>query len=423
MRGKITKRAVDGLRASSGGAVLLWDADLPGFGVRCRASGAKYYVVKFRTTAGRPRWVTIGRHGAPWTPDAARKEALRLLGQVAAGQDPASEREAMRRDLTIAELCDVYVAEGCTTKKSSTLIVDRSSIERHIKPLLGRRRAREVTRADVERFQQDVANGKTATDVRTKVRGRAIVSGGRGTAARAVGVLGAIFSVAVRRELRPDNPVKGVKLFERNKRERFLSTVELARLGDALTAAKQGGENPFAIAALRLLALTGARKSEILGLRWEWVDFERRCLRLPDSKTGAKVVPLGAPALELLASLPRVEGNPHVLPSARADGHFVGLQKVWARVRKRAGLDGVRVHDLRHSFASVAVAGGDSLYLVGKVLGHRQARTTEVYAHLHDDPVRAVADRAASAIEAAMSREAGDGTRVVPLARGSAHGK
>ena len=198
-------------------------------------------------------------------------------------------------------------------------------------------------------------------------------------------------------------------MFKGEPKERFLSVSELAQLGEALESCEREGLNPTALAAIKLLIFTGARKSEILSLKWDWVDFERCCLRLPDSKTGAKVVPLGAPALELLASLPRFEGNDYVLASTKNDGHLVGLQKIWVQVRTKAELENVRIHDLRHSFASVAVAGGDSLYLVGKVLGHKQARTTEIYAHLHDDPVRAVADRTAKAIAAAMIGGRGEG--------------
>jgi integrase len=150
-----------------------------------------------------------------------------------------------------------------------------------------------------------------------------------------------------------------------------------------------------------------------LSLRWEWIGFERGCLVLPDSKTGAKVVPLGAPALRALVELPRHEGSPYVLPAERGDGHFVGIQKPWQRIRAAAVLNDVRIHDLRHSFASVAVSGGDSLYLVGKVLGHRQSRTTERYAHLSDDPLRAVADRTSSRIAAIM--DGNRGTKVVTL--------
>jgi integrase len=289
-------------------------------------------------------------------------------------------------------------------KKASTLATDRSNIERHIKPLLGRKRVRSLTRLDVEKFQRDVATGKTAVDVRTKPRGRAIVRGGEGTAARATAVLGTLFTYAVKERIRSDNPVRGVTLYEGEKKERFLKAAELANLGDALSGAQKGGENPFAVAAIRLLVLTGARKSEILTLKWDHVDSERGCLRLPDSKTGAKVIPLGAAALETLSEIPRVEGNPYVLPGLERR-HFVGLQKTWERIRKRAGLEDVRLHDLRHSFASMAVAGGSSLYLVGKVLGHEQASTTERYAHLADDPLKAVADKTAGQIAAAMSGE------------------
>jgi len=199
-----------------------------------------------------------------------------------------------------------------------------------------------------------------------------------------------------------------VKKYASKPRDRFLSVPEFVKLGEVLTGAERGAdptasENPYAISALRLLMLTGCRKTEVLSLRWEWVDFDRAMLRLPDSKTGAKIVHLGKPALELLQGMSRVEGNPHVFPSTRSDGHLVGLHRIWDRIRRRAGLEGVRIHDLRHSFASVAVSGGDSLFLVGKVLGHAKARSTERYAHLADDPVKAVADRTSREIAAALN--------------------
>ncbi len=413
MKAKITKRTVDAAVPGKRDA-FLWDTDLTGFGLKVTPAGNRVYILQYRI-GRRLRRYTIGGHGAPWTPEEARREATRLLGLIAAGIDPADARVDSRSELTVAELCDLYLSEGCTTKKPTTLVTDQRNIERHVKPLLGRKGVRAVTGADIERFQRDVAAGKTAADIHTGPRGRAIVTGGKGVAVRTLAVLGAIFTFAVKRKLRPDNPVTGVARFRGQKKERFLTFGELAQLGDTLTIAERDGFNPFAIAAIRLLVMTGARKSEILTLRWEWVDFERGCLRLPDSKTGAKVVPLGAPALELLASLPRVENNPHVLPGEKAGGHFVGLQKAWQHLRDRAGLSDVRVHDLRHSFASVAVAGGDSLYLVGKVLGHRQARTTEAYAHLQDDPVRAVADRTASAISAAMNGRGKVGAEVVEM--------
>ena len=351
------------------------------------------------------RRVSIGKHGSPWTPEAARKEAKRLLGEVAAGRDPAEEKAKARDDMTVGELCDLYLAEGCATKKPSTLFVDRGRIERHIKPLLGRKRAPSVTRSDVERLLRDVATGKTARVEKTRPRGRANVRGGKGTANRTVSLLSAIFTFAVSRGIRSDNPALRIKRYPGTRRERFLTPSEFAALGDAL---EKEVESPVAIAAIRLLTLTGCRKSEILGLRWSEIDWGRNCLRLPDSKTGAKIIPLGTAAIEQLRTLPRLEGVEYVFPSNRSGGHFVGLQKVWSQARRRAGLEGVRLHDLRHSFASVAVSGGDSLYLLGKVLGHRQSRTIEIYAHLAEDPVRAVAERTSSEIASALNGISGD---------------
>jgi integrase len=265
----------------------------------------------------------------------------------------------------------------------------------------------------VARFQSDVASGRTAADEKTGFRGRAIVKGGKGTAARSLAVLAAMLQFGAGRDLLPSNPARGVKLYKGEKKERFLSEAEVSRLADTLAAMEaEHVLNPKAAAAIRLLLLTGCRKGEILSLRWDFVDFGRGCLCLPDTKAGARTIPLAAPALEILAGLPRT--SEWVLPAAKGNGHYVGLGKAWERVRREAGLNGLRTHDLRHSFASFAVADGATLYLVGKVLGHRQARTTEVYAHLRDDPVRAVADRTAARIAAAMQRDA-SGTKVIEL--------
>ncbi len=405
---KITKRVVDSLKPGN----VTWDSELRGFGIRCQRRD-KTYVLKYRFQ-GRQRWLSIGRHGSPWTPDKARNEALRLLGMVADGLDPAVTRDETKADLTVTELCSLYVAEGCTTKKESTIDRDRGRIERHIKPLLGKKRCRSITRTDVERMMQDIANGKTAADIKTGVRGRAIISGGKGTASKAVTLLGAIFTFAVNRGLRPDNPVQGVQTFKATKYERFLSPVELGQLGEVLSEAETEGVNPSAINAIRLLVMTGCRKSEILTLRWQDVEFERSCLRMAESKSGAKIVPVGAAVLKLLEGLPRLDGNDYVLPGSKQRKHFVGLPKIWRRIRDRAGLSDVRLHDLRHSFASVGAAGGDSLFMIGKLLGHRQSGTTARYAHLADDPLKAAADRIAGTIAAAM-KGAAEGGEVVKL--------
>ncbi len=413
MKAKITKRTVDSCEPREQ-RYTVWDTTLRGFGVRVNSDGSKSYVVKYLID-GRQRWYTIGRHGA-LTPDEARTEAQDILGKAAKGIDPAKTKAEERAASTVAELCDRYLADGCATKKPSTLATDRGRIERHIKPLLGHRRVKDVTAGDVRRFLNDVANGKTAADVKTGPHGRAIVGGGKGAATRTVGLLGGIFSFAVEEGLRSDNPVRGVKRFPDKKGERFLSLEEMARLGDALAAAEEDGRNPLAIAGIRLLMLTGCRKSEVLTLQWEHVDMERGCLRLPDSKTGEKVVPLGAPALELLDTLPRLEGNPYVLWGEKKGAHLVGLPRVWARIRARANLDGVRLHDLRHSFASVGAGAGMGLPIVGKLLGHRDPKTTARYAHVADDPAKAAADRIASTISGAMRGNA-EVTEVVQFSK------
>jgi integrase len=249
-----------------------------------------------------------------------------------------------------------------------------------------------------------IADGKTAVDVKTGHRGRAIVKGGQGTATKAVSLLGAIFNFAMDRDMREDNPVFRVKTFKSKKQERFLSNTELARLGDALEEAEATGANPSAVNAIRLLAMTGCRRGEILALRWDEVDFERSCLRFKDSKTGEKVVPVGAAVLKLLTDLPRIADNPHVLPGEVRGTHFVGLPKVWQKIRHTAELDDVRIHDLRHSFASVGAAGGESLLMIGKLLGHQRATTTERYAHLSDDPLKAAAGRISDSIANALNQ-------------------
>ena len=395
--GRITKRSVEATRPRQRDSIL-WDSELPGFGLKTTPAGGRTYLVQYRVGGrkGRTRRVTIGRHG-PITADRARAEAKRLLGEVAAGHDPAEQRTQTRNAITVAELCDLYLAEGVGTKKASTVAMDRIRIERHVKPRLGRRRARDVTQGDVERFMNAVA-----------------ASAGKGAATRTVGMLGGIFSFALRRRLCQENSVRGVQRFTDRKVERFLATAELARLGDVLAAAEQQGTNIYALAAIRMLTLTGCRKAEVLTLHWNHVDWDHQCLRLPDSKSGAKVVPLGAPAFELLSNLPRIEGNPYVFPGAKEGAHLVGLQKIWNRIRIQADLTDLRLHDLRHSFASVGAADGDSLIIIGKLLGHRHAASTTRYVHLGDDPLKAAANRISGRIAAAME---GKTAEVVELPR------
>jgi len=404
---------------------IVWDAKVVGFGVRRQKSEARAYLVKTRVNS-RQRWFSIGRHGAPWTPDTARKEALRILGVVAEGQDLAAIRDENKVALTVTQLCKLYLQEANSgkiltkfgmPKKASTIVSDLGRIERHIKPLLGKKRVKDVTPHDVKRFMHDVATGKTATDVKTGLRGRAIVKGGRGAATRTVGLLGGIFSYAVDNGMRLDNPTHGVKRFPDKKEERYLTPVDLRKLGEAMAEAASDGENVYGLAGIRLLIFTGCRKSEILTLKWEEVDFENCCLRLPDSKTGKKVVVLGAPALDILSSLPRIQKNPYVLPGKKKGQHLVGLPKVWERIRKSADLDWATLHVLRHSFASYGAASGLGLPIIGKLLGHKDAATTARYAKVDLDPAKAAAERISEGIAAALGN-GGVSAKVVPLRRG-----
>ena len=417
MKSKITKRTVDAAKSGRRDS-FIWDTETRGFGLKVTPVGNKVYLFQYRWPGEKyAQRITIGKHGDPWTADKARTEAEKYRGDVKRGINPAALKNAEKAEKSVSELCDQYLAEGCETKKPSTLATDRGRIEHHIKPLLGRKRVKDVTPNDIKRFMKDVAAGKTAADIKTGPRGRAIVEGGRGTATRTVGLLGGIFSFAVGEGMRHDNPVRGVKRFADRKDERYLSPDELARLGDALTTAEREGENAVAIAGVRLLVLTGCRKSEILTLKWEHVDFDRACLRLPDSKTGERTIPMGAPALELLASLPGIEGNPYVLPGEKHGHHLVGLPRVWERLRKRAGLEDVRLHDLRHSFASVGAGAGMGLPVVGKLLGHRDPKTTARYAHIAADPAKVAADRIAGTIAAAMKGEKENGAEIIKLPR------
>lgn len=399
---KITKRAVDAAQAQAKDS-FLWDSELRGFGLKVTPKGRKVFVLQYRLHGPNAKRFTIGPYGNPWTADTARIKAKELLGDVSKGIDPASAKKAEKQAKTVSELCDLYLADGCGTKKPSTIATDTGRVERHIKPLLGHKRVKDVTTADVRKFMKDVASGKTAANVKTGKHGRARVTGGKGTATRTVGLLGSIFTFAVESGMRSDNPVRGVKRFPDQRNERFLSPAELARLGDALAAAERDGRNKVAIDAIRLLVLTGCRKSEVLTLQWSHVNFEAGYLELPDSKTGQKRVPLGAPALELLASLPRLEGNPHVFPGEVEGQHLVGLPRIWNAIRLKAELPGVRLHDLRHSFASVGAGAGMGLVVVGKLLGHRDPKTTARYAHIAEDPAKAAADRIAGALSASMA--------------------
>jgi integrase len=401
MRGKITKRTVDSVGVGKMD-VFLWDTEIRGFGLKVTPAGNKIYVLQYRRGGrGAPtKRVTLGAHGK-LTPEQAREAAARMAGAIANGADPATARAAEKSAPTMAELAGKFLAEHVDTKaKARTATEYRRLLDKAILPSLGRYRVRDVTRADVARLHYSQRSAPYAAN-------------------RVLAVLSKMFNLAEKWGERPDgsNPCRHVEKYRERKRDRFLSEVEMSRLGEELARSERDGASPYIVAAIRLLVFTGARLSEILTLKWEHVDFEHSCLRLPDSKTGAKVIHLNPPALAVLASLPRLEGNPHVIPGERRGAHLVNLEKPWRRIRGRAGLDDVRLHDLRHSFASFGAGAGLGLPVIGALLGHTQAATTARYAHLAVDPLKQASDLIGSRITAAMASGTPDGVDVVRLKR------
>jgi integrase len=407
-----------------------WDEGkgaVTGLGARRQKGDAVAYVVKYRTVDGRQRWATIGRHGAPWTPEMARDEARRILGEVAKGGDPAGTKREARQGSTVVELCDAYL-ESCkagrvltrrqTMKKASTLDGDRGRIERHIKPLLGALKVAMVTREDVERFRDAVSEGATAARIKTGKHGLARITGGRGTATRAMGMLGALFSFAVRRGLRADNPVRGVDRHAYTQRQRRLSESEYAALGEALRTMPETAW-PIAVAATRFLTATGWRRGEMLALRWSEVDLMTRTAQLSDTKTGASLRPLSHAACEVLRSLPRI-GELVFPSSAGADKTMRGFHKVWLRIAKRAAFAAdVTPHVLRHSFASVAADLGFSELTIAALIGHKKASVTSKYAHHADAVLLQAADTVSDRIAELMG-DAQPGGAIIPFKKSSA---
>jgi len=422
--GRIGLREV---RALAPGATV-WDQGpgaVPGFGARRRAGSAVSYFIMFRTSEGRQRRFTIGQHGAPWTPDKARERALAVLADARVkGGDPAAEKQAKRKAETVAELVDLYWADAeagrlltrrKAPKKASTLLSDKGRLERHVKPLLGRMKVAAVTREDVEGFMHAVADGKTAARKPTgRKRGLSNVRGGTGTASRTVGLLGALFSYAVKHRMRPDNPVWGVMRPADGKRERRLSDAEYAALGAALRQA-EATIWPAAVAAARFLALTGWRSGEALGLRWAEVDLARRTAILTDTKTGKSVRPVSNAACDVLRGLGRIADDALVFKPTRGDGRMSGFRKLWDRITKLGKLPAdITPHVLRHSLASLAGDLGYSEPTIGALIGHRGHTVTSRYMHAADAVVLAAADTVGRRTAELMGDVAESGV-VVPL--------
>ena len=377
---KLTKRVVDAADIKDT-EHFVWDDELPGFGLRVLPSGGKRYVVQYRA-GRRSRRITLGP-STVLTCEQARSRALTIIAATKNGGDPAAKRDADRRAITVKELADRFDNEHIALRlKESTAKGYRRMLERVIVPALGRHRVTEVTRADVAKIHHDLRHIPYDAN-------------------RSLEIISKMFNLAEMWGVRPDgsNPRKHIRKYPEEKRERFLSPAELRRVGEVLREMEQEGiELSCCIAAVRLLILTGCRLGEIMTLQWEHVDIPGTALRLPDSKTGAKVVHLGQPAVELLEKVPRIEKNPWVIVGTKPNARLTDLQPFWQRVRARAGLKDVRIHDLRHTFASTAVAAGQGLPMIGKLLGHTQVQTTARYAHLATDPIKLAANHVSTEI-------------------------
>lgn len=386
--GRISKRTVDALQAHRR-TEFLWDIDLHGFGVKFSANGRKVYIIQFRPEGRNwlraPKRFTLGDHGT-LTPDQARIAAGRLLAKIKLGSDPAMERAQKRREATIAQLSERYLAEHValhnkpTTRKEVARIV-----EKRIRPGLGAIKISELSRARIK----DWHYGMRETPYEAN---------------RALAYLSKMLSLAATEwELRPDNPCRGVKRFPEKKRERFFSDAELQRIGVALADAEKYQTEPQgSIAALRLLAVTGMRLGEVLGLRWQDVDVPAGCLRLPDAKAGARTVPLGAPALALLERLPKdgtcvIHGlDPNQPLSVNV------LHKSWARLCDTAKVEDAHIHDLRHTIGTYAAQAGFNAFLIRDLLGHKTMAMTARYVERAPEPIRAAADAVAQRVAAAL---------------------
>ena len=376
----LSKRVVDRLSVNGKDAIF-WDPDLAGFGVRVYPSGKKVFVVQTRAF-GRSKRVTLGTYGK-LTPEQARKNAAAVIARIKKGQ-PLEPPEPAPVP-SVAELAERYQREYVEMHcKPATVSHYALMLRKHIVPALGEHLVAEVEHKDILSFHNGLHHMPTVAN-------------------RAVDILVKMFNLADAWGWRPagTNPCRGVSRFKVEKHERFLTREELYRLGQALRAAPaERLASTHAAAAIRLLVLTGCRRNEILGLRWDDLNFETGEMRLRDSKTGARMVPLLPKSVEVFAGLSRTPDNPWVFPGRKKGTRLVNLNDSWDRIRKRAGLDGVRLHDLRHTYASRALALGESLPMIGDLLGHRKVNTTARYAHLARDSVRDSSGKVAADIGA-----------------------
>jgi integrase len=403
----ISKRLIDEQQPRTS-EFFVWDSKLAGVGVRIHPTGRKVFIAQVRV--GRAlRRVKIGAYG-PYTPEQARKRAEKIIQDAAEGRDPQREKRERRDAITVEQLCAQYLEAaraGLVTtrfkrpKRASTIAIDEGRVARHIMPLIGNIPVKDLKRSDLQRMVDAIAIGKTSGIFKGKLRGRAVVKGGAGTAARVVELLGGVYSWAEKRDLAPGpNPTRGVETMRGEPKERVLSPGEIAALGKALRAHQ--AKAPMAAAAIKLIALTGLRRSEACGLRWREIDEDGHCLRLETTKTGRSTRPIGKPALALLDSLPREDGAEWVF--GRPDGEAPAeLKKPMKEIYTEAGAAaGSQI--LRRTFASVAGDAGFGDATISELLGHARRGVTELHYVRRSDPVMiAAADKVAAQIAALLA--------------------
>lgn len=409
---KLTKRSAQSLPVKPKKYVA-WDSELSGLGLRVMPTGSKSYILKYRIGKGRTakmRTITLGKIDE-LTPEAARRSARDHKAEARLGQDPFQPLETSKNDGTqsFAELFETWKLKSAhisrrtgAIRKTSNVKLDVDRLSIHVLPILGNKPIDEIKLADIANVRDQITSGTTRTFQKTKARGVRRVTGGAGTAKRTIGILSSVFSYAVEIELLDRNPCKGVRLAPSKSSERFLSEAEAGRLGAVLTKWETRENAKQAVTIIRLLSLTGARRSEISELKWSEIDFEQGFFRLGDTKTGVSIRPVSKLALELLDRQPR-EHSDWVFPASTGPAAYQGLGKLWRRIRSDAGLDDVRLHDLRHSFASFGAAKGLSLPMIGALLGHKSFATTQRYAHLTNVAAQRAADEIGSLVGEAMN--------------------
>jgi len=400
LRERLTKLVVDGMKAEAKD-LLVWDRDLKGFGVKVTPTGKKIYFVFYRTMSGKQRKPAIGLHGKV-TAEEARQIAKKWIAAAISGHDISAERQEARAAILVRDLAQKYLDDyAACFKKPSSFKSDKSILNNHVLPLIGTKKVSEVTRADIEDIKIAIREGRTAARRKAKFRGRSITTGGPGVANRTVSLLSKMMGCAVDWGMRIDNPALRIKKFPEHRKDRFLDTDEIRRLLKALDqVGLQGTETLHTIAWLRLLLLTGLRLGEIRDLHWNDVDLTRGTLRLRDSKTGARTVPLNEQAVAILQKHSATKTDHFVIQSSTGDGR-PALGRPWQRIRRLADIDdSANIHCLRHTFASWAVMGGLSLAQTGALLGHKSSQTTLRYADHLTEAIRGYSQKTANLIAA-----------------------